>query len=70
MPRMSFIWQYTLSTLSVEGVGKVSRSDTAECRAWCPFVVDGSSDGPGLSSGLGGVDSHNPLQLERGLVAV
>jgi hypothetical protein len=26
MPRMSFCWWYTLSTPSVEGVGKVSRS--------------------------------------------
>jgi hypothetical protein len=34
MPRMSFIWQYTLSTLLVEGVGKVSRSAVATTMFW------------------------------------
>jgi hypothetical protein len=34
MLRMSFSWQYTLSTLLVEGAGKVSRSAAAMTMFW------------------------------------
>jgi hypothetical protein len=35
-----------------------------------PLIIDGGSEGPGSSLGLGEVDGCGPLHLERSLVAV
>jgi hypothetical protein len=62
---MSFSWWYTLPTSSVEGVGRVSKSDTGRT-----FVVDGSGDSFGPSSGFGDVDGDGSLHPQCGLVSV
>jgi hypothetical protein len=41
MPRMSFSWWYTLSTSSVEGVGKVSRSAATVATFWLALANTG-----------------------------
>jgi hypothetical protein len=70
VPRISFSWRYTLSTPSVKGVGKVSRSVAAVATFWLrPLTVDGGGV-PSLNSGVGKVDCYDLLFLERGLVVV
>jgi hypothetical protein len=43
MPRISFYWQYTLSTPSAEGVGRVSKSTLAMTTFWLALMNVGRS---------------------------
>jgi hypothetical protein len=81
MPRISFSYQYVMSTPIAEGVGRVSRSvecgrnghvlaDPGKGRSWHPIVVDGSDNVPCLSPSGGEVNYYAPLYLECGLTVV
>jgi hypothetical protein len=66
---MSFSWQNTLSTLSMEGASKVSRSATAATTFSLALEKVGCG-GDSPSPGFGEVDCYGMLYLERRLAMV